>query len=1143
MQSAKRPVPSKRALRVLRQLAYISSGTACGAAAVIAEEQRRRVCLAKKIADNARQLKQHPRYAHATAAPLLHDEKALTPYIENADAFELSTQSSRSQRNYGREGTGISDDAQLDAPRSEILPSQVERSYKRLLAENIPKSYKEPESRNARGQDTDMQSPEQSGYAPSEALTSSPLPSFARPSTPLGRFDSGMKREAPTQHASEERDDIHRNLRIFMRGARGGFASGAPYLTESLRRFWQLSVLKEARPDNFAECFNNPSEGTINSLLRKCLKDQGLELMSSQEELARVATASPDGLKVAVNLFVKLYANASRSGVVPRVLAKNLLKRACEAGLLPEMESLSLWLMEENCLTEEQLFMLCKGPTLLLMKEPIDRVLKFYDSLLLAEIVQSLNQDVLNDCRAAVMAACIDVVPEHRDVGAILDLATITTRQLQDMCFRLLSDKARHRVSTVNKIFQQCMQDREHDDYSLQAAHRIFDVAKAARSMDAAVSSFNWMDSRQIADQRSYTRLLRFLVKAQRIDLISRFSTARYQERYNIPGEVSKSIWTLVETLGSEATATILGQAMSQDERDAILRICRPGWADLLRSEWKRTRNFNHVHEVFCQMQNIEGHARLPIRAYNAMIGICVTTGRVDMAREVYVDLKGKYDDLDDQPFAPFVLQAAREENWEMVNDMLNVLGKVDTPGVTREARSRLFNSVLSQYASQHPQPSKIWDFVKSTIDARLCTPDQATLNLTLSAFARGEELEMIPECMSYMKTRGYQFRFTADTISLIIRGYYKSCRPNHRVLQWMYNRLGLTSWSLMSGQLRILMKDAIAYDLKTANKAHTEPKERALAVLESLRSYETEKKVKKPEKSAHDDLKMRNNEAELLLKLAQGQAEEAVQFYQMYLSTRGVPHSQFSLEIATQASLRANNGNPTEANRLISEAVSSGTHVDSASLPMLMNRIQAMTMQDEKVPLRLFRQTVNTFYEAMNKLQKPARHHLAVSAAATLINTRRPREGIDLLQGVYHSEWATNHPFDIVGMTVFLKGYLKLGYVDGIRWVISTVLDRNMRIDAAWIETLKGALKEMQKRRQAEEYSRIDDLAEEVVQWEQLSRDRRKFQIKKTQQSAKQLVDVINNYAEVSWREAGVTGRPEEAKGDGLSDHIYDGV
>ena len=69
LKSPTRPrAPSAATLRVLYQLAYISSGTAVGIGALCAEERRRRTQIVQKIADNARRIRQSPRYAHGAAA-------------------------------------------------------------------------------------------------------------------------------------------------------------------------------------------------------------------------------------------------------------------------------------------------------------------------------------------------------------------------------------------------------------------------------------------------------------------------------------------------------------------------------------------------------------------------------------------------------------------------------------------------------------------------------------------------------------------------------------------------------------------------------------------------------------------------------------------------------------------------------------------------------------------------------------------------------------------------------------------------------------------------------------------------------------------------------------------------------------------
>lgn len=113
---------------MLRQLAYISSGTACGAAAVIAEERRRQTSLVSKIAENSRRLKQHPRYQHAQAAHR-----------------RLADDASQSTATFNPDDACISDDdlvPQAETFRSNLLPSEVERGYAKLSAHQPPNDEK-----------------------------------------------------------------------------------------------------------------------------------------------------------------------------------------------------------------------------------------------------------------------------------------------------------------------------------------------------------------------------------------------------------------------------------------------------------------------------------------------------------------------------------------------------------------------------------------------------------------------------------------------------------------------------------------------------------------------------------------------------------------------------------------------------------------------------------------------------------------------------------------------------------------------------------------------------------------------------------------------------------------------------------------
>ncbi|CAD0087156.1 unnamed protein product [Aureobasidium vineae] len=142
MFQSRRRVPSEGALRVLRQLAYISSGTACGAAAIVAEERRRQTNLVSKIAENSRRLKQHPRHQHTHAAQRRRADHAARPIATSTSA-----------------GDPLPDDKLLSLPddkplpqaetfRNDLLPSEVERGYAKLNSHQPPHEGKSQPTHN-----------------------------------------------------------------------------------------------------------------------------------------------------------------------------------------------------------------------------------------------------------------------------------------------------------------------------------------------------------------------------------------------------------------------------------------------------------------------------------------------------------------------------------------------------------------------------------------------------------------------------------------------------------------------------------------------------------------------------------------------------------------------------------------------------------------------------------------------------------------------------------------------------------------------------------------------------------------------------------------------------------------------------------
>ena len=128
-----RPVPSKGALRVLYQLAYISSGTAVGVGVLCAEERRRRTQIVQRIVENGRRVRGSEKYRGYGSAALAVRE-------QGQEYEELSG------GGYGVEGTmragglgGSREGHMKEAMKGRDLPSVVGKEYEMVYPETRKK--------------------------------------------------------------------------------------------------------------------------------------------------------------------------------------------------------------------------------------------------------------------------------------------------------------------------------------------------------------------------------------------------------------------------------------------------------------------------------------------------------------------------------------------------------------------------------------------------------------------------------------------------------------------------------------------------------------------------------------------------------------------------------------------------------------------------------------------------------------------------------------------------------------------------------------------------------------------------------------------------------------------------------------------
>ncbi|KAJ9622605.1 hypothetical protein H2203_006253 [Taxawa tesnikishii (nom. ined.)] len=1136
MHPPRRPVPSAAALRVLRQLAYISSGTACGAAALVAEERRRQIHLVGKVAENARKIKQHPRYAHSggvdAAAAVVENESG----CDNWDApGHWDVRDVTKEGNFLREAAGPKEqkhgygmkrrakgqrnpEPKHESWRSGVLPSEVEKGYRRLsaLEERISRQGLTSNGKRRALGVTEQQSPSQED---------------APMATPYGEHSSDR---APTKGLEDLLQAIQ--LDIKREDAEGAY-----------RRLFLYSAVQkhtgEVLSDTVKRYVLGPSSELSDESIRMFCTEHGyspnmlLENRGSSQQRERRVQAT-------VGLFLGLR-SYPQLRILSALIVSKLLDQAAQDGLLNEVQNLCSWLLDKGCLTEGHLRILAKRSLHLNSLDPTAvtqcKVQVFINSL---AVNPAREGSISNRGTGDVPAFFQAVLEAEGHVAAY--------KNLEDTCNQLLRESE---IFTAADIFVQCLLPDSPKELH-QFARSMFSICIDEKLVHHSKSILDWLYKHQETSQAQFDRLFALYEDCSNdIGFLTLLNWKRIREviakarrgNFTVPQSAVVAIFKALAARHPKEFALAFNRYVLPHDQDAVLAQCRPACAELILRRWKDTRNFEGVKTAFVRVQNAIGGTRLGIDFYNAMILVCVYAGRLNEAQSYLLQLQDQGLTPNAATFGHLMLAAAKKRDWNHVNALLNNMAQVKAATVPSTEQASIFDPLLREYIRQHRTAEDIWTFTSTAIDEHGVTPTQMTLDLMLEAFVRAQKLRLIPKWIRYVKTCGAELRVNSKTAARMIRRYYREYRPSHVLLMSITRKLTKKLKTMMSEELADVLREAAAYDLRNYSgpnaKRSAEFAKARLGMLQGpleevpspvLNTTNTQlplasaahcKSLAPPsmddisslvmnmphEASADDHLPTQRREVEMksLVDLSLKNPSKVVDLYKKKLSVSGLPQSNFSLQLAVEASIQAQSGDTAEARKLLADAAEAGMDVTSALSPVLLQSLRDLTRY-EKRDLHSLQRVVEAFYREMDKHQVPVTHQVGVNVANVLASHGRPRDAITLLQFIHNSQWAAEKPLDIVAMTVFLKAYTALAYEEGIAWTIRTVLEKNLRIDRRFLAELadaRGAIMKDERHRRRRNRVR---LARDLYVWRAMCREQQKRQIKEATYFGNKLVNHI---------------------------------
>jgi hypothetical protein len=1046
-----RPVPSSAALKVLHQLAYISSGTAIGAAALCAEERRRRTLIVQKIADNARRIRQSPKYVHNKATSAIkRAENAVEHGMVNAHAPD--------------EAGKDTEDGPDEAMEAIEIPSAVDHGNQQI-------NQKEHEPMmQYKTMDPDLSGSDKHSYRKSLSSQRSnsdcPRASFSEcsPGFKIRKISGRYTDEIPGPWTPE-----------FVAGPR-------------VRR-----RLNSRQPSNNATNGNKHRIGDrdLSNDFRKFeLQSQALsgDIRSFLERVHR-STDGGDAVRVHPECEV----------------ATDLLLRALIYGSLSEIRSLCSWLASRDQLTGRMMLRICEscrrrahGHKL----DSLEHVFQFYQDLFF-----NMNVSPCTDLERvkSLHAVISDLVAWDVHVDTRLACAQAFYQDLIRLCKKALVEKdfvqARMIIEDPTIQFSQIGADSYAFDqmindliwHSLRLGDHTIPLSllelKLTRSPNTSAVVLD--DPEFIPqlehlaglglDSKPSAKLLSLLLRlSQDCAWINSIDDRTKIRLIDICSPMKPSLGKLFQNL-YEALPTSL--RTSVDDPSAVHR---------LRQLWRTTRDLNAVTRLFeslrSKMQG-DGSAVEEIALMEmSVVDICISAGAADRALKFLSSIKGNPAGVGN-----WISHAAKilaiKEDWSQLKKLVEVSIKgavvfPDDPEVTRR-----MNGVFRLY-SRNYGVINTWNFVDSMIKQLALRPDKSTVKIVLcrcvTALRVGRP-SLIEACIKYFGSLRVGVPGRELAVAAITQ-FYRERRPPRKTLMQIIRELLERCPLLDPAAFVNVVMESNGYDLRKMDVArhlrsgyYNAARDDALRMLKvnswAPRVHWDELSTRKPEvpTTGDDDMEqwpeIDTTPAQKALQLAIAKREKSLRcmslalaareynevwrLYEQELSDDGRPKSSNALEMALEASIRMEGGGLSRAKLMVEAARYTGFNVTPCTAPLLIHEMHHYRA-DSKRDFELIRKKVLDFYRANHESGGKAQLYVVTTAANILINSRQGVQAIQLLNSICRSKWAPKNPWNSTIMTVYLKGYATCRDWVGVQWVVKTLMQERLPVTRKFLYTLK---------------------------------------------------------------------------------------
>ncbi|CAD0099287.1 unnamed protein product [Aureobasidium mustum] len=307
----------------------------------------------------------------------------------------------------------------------------------------------------------------------------------------------------------------------------------------------------------------------------------------------------------------------------------------------------------------------------------------------------------------------------------------------------------------------------------------------------------------------------------------------KYGDRFAFPQSTYPALCAAYSTRNPEFCALLFAKHIPRSDRFSVLTSCESAWPAIINHMWSTTHNYNLVDSFFTHM--CKSVDQPPLALYNAMIQVCLQSGRVDRAHHHLQTIQqSKHIQPDVVTFGHFVYKTSSEADWPAIDDLMAMLVRAGETEAPLMKRTDLFIPVLKAYATHH-HPEEVWIFTFRAIDQYGILPDPRIMSIGLGHLIRVGRLGLIPGWVNKMSTYDHGAWITPKTALSMLRQFYFDNRPSHTVLVWLCRRLMDNAPEYWSPGVLDLLREAVAYDIRGYREGQSHRRRHAMYMLDML--------------------------------------------------------------------------------------------------------------------------------------------------------------------------------------------------------------------------------------------------------------------------------------------------------------------